>query len=218
MAGTASISWITSTNPSGPQIFTSDTKAQAGISNHVMTGVPAGALLILALAGANDTNNATVGDNLGVQLSWVKKADAQATSSGDAEIWAAYFPAGGNITVSGTISADKQATVLYVITGMEASITTTAVTATGQAQPSVAVTTNQTNSLIICVTSDFHASDGASRVYRDSATEVFYHFDAVNMTGYHYYKQATSITAYTEGLTAPATMQAGTCALEIRST
>jgi hypothetical protein len=69
---------------------------------------------------------------------------------------------------------------------------------------------------LICVSSDWNANDGSSRAYRDNATEVHYYYAPSATTGYHYYKTAIPITTYTEGLTAPTGMSAGTVVLEVR--
>lgn len=214
MAGSATISWFSVAASSGPSIFTFDTKAQTSTSTHTMTSLPVGCLLVLSICGENDSNNATVGDNQ--TLTWTKRADAQATNSGDAEIWTAPFAAGGNVTVTGTISAGKQSSVLYVITGQETVFSTTGVTATLQANPSVVVNTTGTNSLIICTTSDFTAQNGALTL-RDTATLTLQDFETGAYKGYHYYKQAGASGAYTEGISLPGSQQSGTATIEIRS-
>lgn len=214
MAGSATISWLTGPVSTGPVIFTTDTKAQTSTSTHTMTTLPVSCFLVLSITGENDSNSALLGDNQ--SLVWTKRADAQATNSGDAEIWTAPFAAGGNVTVTATISAGKQSSALYVITNQETVFGTTGVTATGQASPSVGVTTTRDSSIIVCATSDFTAQNGALTL-RDTATLVLQDFETGAYKGYHYYKQTTTAGLYTEGIQAPGSQQAGTVCLEIRS-
>lgn len=214
MAGTASIAWIG--NPAATGVsFTTSTQTATGQMTHNLTSVPNGALLVLSICGENSGNDAVLGGS--PTLTWTKRQDAQAASSGDAEIWTASAGSGGAITVTCNISAGKNSSVIYTITGQETTPSGAGNTGTAQALPSVAVTTTRASSLLICVTSDFSAQDGASRAYRDSATEVLYDPQIPsNYTGYHYYKQEGAIASYTEGLTAPGSQQAGTAVYEIR--
>lgn len=213
MAGTSTIAWLSSNNPVGVS-FTTDTKVGAGQLTHSLTGVPSGALLVLSVVGENSGNDALLGGS--PAITWTKQVDAQAANSGDAEIYTGSAGGGGSITINVQISAGRNSSVCYTVTNHEVTPAGTSNSATLQAQPSVAVTITRVNSLLICASSDFLAQAGA-RTYRDTATEVLYDNQPGAYTGYHYYKQTSSIALYTEGITVPGGQQAGTCVYEVRT-
>lgn len=204
--------------PPGVSIYSSDTKSNTGSTVHSLTSVPAGALLVLTTAFEGAQSSCTVTSS--PALTWTKRADASAANSGDAEIWTAVFSAGGTISITSdwpAVGTEYQSSVCYVVTNQETSLSIASNTATGQSQPSVALTTTRANSIIFCVTSDYSAQDGGTnRTYRDTSTETLYFRNAVAATFYHYYKLAPTVTGYTEGLTAPAAQQSGTAVVEIR--
>ncbi len=184
-----------------------------------LTGVPVGALLLLTIAQADDqatSANAVVSSS--PALTWTKVADAQATGSGNTEIYTALFTAGGNINITTNWGANGMSTVVYVVTNFNPSYLGTNATATLQAAPSVNINTTQVNSLIIGCTSDWSAINGSTRVYRDAATETFYQFRAGIYTAYHYRKGATTIGTYSEGISTPSNMKGGTALVEIKGT
>lgn len=192
--------------------------SSAGVSAPALTGVAANNLLVISIAQESDNaagNATSVASS--PALTWTKRVDAEAASSGNAEIWTAIFTAGGNITVTVTWSLSSEVrTALYSISNYNSSLNATGQTATAQTAPSVGVTTTETNGLLIMVTSDFSAVDGASRAYRDAATERYYQFVSTKFTAYHYSKAAATATTYTEGLTTPSTMSAGTALYVVR--
>lgn len=184
-----------------------------------LQAVKPGTILVLTIAQADDqatSANATVSSS--PTLTWTKQVDAGATSSGNAEIYTTTFTAGGNIDVTSTWGTNGISAVLYAIQNSETTLSGASNSATLQAAPSVAVTTTRINSVLFCVTSDWSAIDGANRVYRDSIKETFYEFRSTIYTGYHYYKITSGIASYTEGLSSPSTMAAGTCVYEVRIT
>jgi hypothetical protein len=203
-------------SPSCPSIVDLNTAYGNSSTVNSLTGVPAGALLVLVTTGElHSTNNCAVSSS--PSLTWTKQADAEATNSGDAEIWTATYSAGGSITItSDWYNATKQAGVVYVITGAEGTLSGASATGTGQSAPSVNLTTTRTNSIIIGGISDWNATSGSSRTYRDAATETFYHRDAGAFTSYSFYKLASTAASHTEGLTAPTGQSAGTVLYEIR--
>jgi hypothetical protein len=194
--------------------FSTTTQTATGQMTHNLVAVPSGALLVLSIAGENSGNSAILGGS--PTITWTKQQDSQAGSSGDAEIWTAPAGAGGAMTVLCNISAGKNSSTIYVVTGQEVTPAGSGNVGTAQAQPSVAVTTTKANSLLVCVSSDFSAQSGA-RTYRDTATEVLYDFQTGAYTGFHYYKVTTSIATYTEGITVPGGQQSGTAVYEIRT-
>ena len=209
-------------SPAGslPVIASLNTQTSTSASSvNVLTGVPAGALLVLTIAQADDqptSANAVVSSS--PALTWTKRADAQATGSGNAEIYTALFTAGGNINITTNWGVNGMSTIVYVITNFNSSYVGASATGNLQSAPSVNINTTQANTLIIGCTSDWSAINGSSRVYRDGATETFYQFRSGIYTAYHYRKGATSIGTYTEGLTTPSTMKGGTALVEIKGT
>ncbi len=217
---------------STPLIVAIDTQINTGGNanvgtTHVMTGIPAGALLVLTTqnqydgvtAGEQDCN-VTSGGN----LTWTRRVDAGSTShGGSAEIWTAPIPAGG--VTGGTVTvlsrwgtARAQSSVCYVVTGQGgfAALPVAANTANNQSAPSVSITTTRANSLLFGVTSDYNHIDGSTRTYLDTATERLYFNQPGVTTAYHFTAPAATIGSYTEGLTAPTGQSAGTAVMEVR--
>ena len=195
-------------------IVSYNTATGTGSSVNSLTSVPAGALLVLACQNETHSSNATVTSS--PSLTWTKRADAQATNSGDAEIWTAVYTAGGNITVTSDFGNNKHSSVCYVLTGYDAALGGASATGNSQSAPSVNITTTKANSLIIGAVSDWNAIDGSSRTYRDAPTETFYHRVSGGFTTYNFYKITGAIATYTEGLTAPTGQSGGTVLYEIK--
>ena len=180
-----------------------------------MTGVPAGALLVLATSADAAVSDCIVSSS--PALTWTKRVDAGAASSDNAEIWTAVYAAGGTISVTSNWGAgNSQSSVCYVVLNAEPTLGGAFGTGVLQAAPSVTITTTRANSIIFGCTADWKAVDGATRTLRDGATERLYFRDG-NYTTYHYTKAATSIADYTEGISAPTGQQSSTALLEIRS-
>lgn len=199
-----------------PQITATDSQSGTGSTSHNLTGVPAGALLVLSVQAETHSNNAVISSS--PSLIWTKRADASAVNSGDAEIYTAVFTAGGNITVNSTFTVFRQTSVLYSIINADTNFSGAAnAVRTLQSAPLATLTTTRANSILIAVTSDWNAINGASRVYRNSPTETKYDFLTGAATAYHYYKAAPTVTSYTLGLTAPVGQSSGTCVIEVRS-
>lgn len=198
----------------------------SNITTPALSGVPAGNLLVLTCASADDNvkaTNVTIIDT--ATLTWTKVSETPgAASSAQSEIWTAPFVAGGSTTVTATWAGGttiSSSSVLYSVKNQEAVLGGASNNAQSQALPSVALTTTKFNSLIFCVSSDWNGINPATKVYRDTGVETLVHFVTtvgLAYTAYHYYKIASSIIAYTEGLSAPAGMSAGTSLIEIRKT
>ena len=192
-----------------------NTKTGTAATIHPLTGVPAGALLVLATTADAVVSNCIVTST--PALPWTKRVDAGAVNSDNAEIWTAVFPAGGSISVTSNWGAENsQASVCYVVLNAEPTLGGTFGTAVLQPSPSVTVATTRENSIIFGCTADWKSINGATRTLRDAATERLYFKDG-NYTTYHYTKAAASIGSYTEGISFPAGQQASTALLEIRS-
>jgi len=191
-----------------------NTKAGVGATSHSLTGVPAGALLVLATTADAFPSDCIVSSS--PSLTWTKRSDAGAAQSDNAEIWTAVYSAGGSITITSNWGQDhSQASVCYIVLNAEPTLGGASATAVSQSAPSVTITTTRDNSIIFGCTADFNAVDGTTRTLRDAVTERLYFKDG-NYTTYHYTKAATAIAAYTEGVSIPASQQASTALLEIR--
>ena len=209
--------WSFTTVASQPPltILSSNTQTGTAATVHPLTGVPAGALLVLTTTADAVVSNCIVSSS--PALTWTKRVDAGAVSSDNAEIWTAVYAAGGSITVTSNWgSENSQASVCHVVLNAEPTLSGAFGTAVLQPAPSVTVTTTRENSIIFGCTADWKAVNGATRTLRDAATERLYFRDG-NYTTYHYTKAATSIAAYTEGVSLPTGQQASTALLEIRS-
>src|SRR6185436_6999807 len=202
----------TSQLPVTIQSFTTKTGAAATV--HALTAVPAGALLVLSTTADAVVSDCIVSSS--PALTWTKRVDAGAVNSDNAEIWTAVYAAGGSISVTSNWGTENsQSSVCYVVLNAEPTLGGTFGTGVLQASPSVTVTTTRDNSIIFGCTADWNAVNGATRTLRDAATERLYFRDG-NYTTYYYTKTATTIAAYTEGISAPAGQQSSTALLEIR--
>lgn len=181
---------------------------------HELTNVPSGALLVVSCQ--TETNNADADVSSLPELTWTKRADAEATGSGDAEIWTAVYTAGGDISVKADFGNFKHSSVCYVIRNQEATLGGASSTDVSQLQPSVEITTTRANSIIIGGISDWNADDGGSRTYETPVTETHYRHVNLGYTSYNFYKSTTTAGAYTAGVTDPDNQSAGTTLYEIR--
>ena len=149
-------------------------------------------------------------------LNWTKRSDAGGiVSSGNAEIYTARYTAGGNISVTTNWSKGSLSTVLYSVSNYDTLLSGAAANATGQSSPQVTLNTTKAGSLIFAVSSDRNAVNGSGAVYRDAATPTYYDYISGSYTGYHYRKLTASTGQYTEGLSAPTGMAAGTALFEV---
>jgi len=200
--------------PSTLTINSFTTKTGIGAQAHALSGVPAGALLVLATTADAAPSNCAVSST--PSLTWTKRSDAGAAQSDNAEIWTATFAAGGSITVNSSWGTDhSQSSICYVVLNAESTLGGASATAVSQAAPSVTIITSRENSIIFGCTADFNARNGSNRTLRDNATERLYYRDG-NYTTYHYTKSGQTVAAYTEGISSPSNQQASTALLEIR--
>lgn len=204
-------------------IFNQNTATSANnVTTPSLSSVPVGALLVLSCAAADDHALADTVSITGTGLTWTRQAtswDLSSIHTGQTEIWTAIFAAGGTISPTVTWTgggSQASSSVLYAFTGQETTPAGAVNDADNQSAPSVAVTTTRADSYLICVSSDWNAIAG-TETYRDSATSVLDHdLSPTIYRGYHYYKLTTSIATYTEGISSPSTMAAGTCVYEVR--
>jgi hypothetical protein len=223
MAGSASLMWASVVTPS---IFIEKINVNTSPNSTVTNTINAheNSLLVVCTTQSNDISVAANGAvTSSPTLTWTKQVKSGAAGTGNVEIWTAPFAAGGIITTTSTWAGGnvnaRSGGSLYSILYNESTLagaTGNANSATNSTAPSVTLSTTTANSILICAACDWNGNSGASRVYRDSAIETLYYLDATFGTSYHFYKQATTVTSYTEGLTTP-NMAWGMCVLEVRS-
>lgn len=202
-------------NPKGTlMIYQKDTKTNSNSTVHSLTGVPAGALIVLTTSVETDLHNCSVSSS--PSLTWTKRADAQNDLSGDAEIWTAVYTAGGNLTVTSAWGSGlAQASTAYVVVNQESTLSGNSATASNQGAPAVDITPTKVGSILFAVTSDWNAVNGSSRAYR-LGEEQLYFFGSSTYATYHYTYRVTAIHGHKMGLTEPFTMSAGTAVYEVR--
>lgn len=208
--------------PSSPSIldFNANNNNAGNSLTNTLTGVPAGTLMVLTFGSAQSSTDAANGAvSSSPSLTWTKRVQSKAASSGNTEIWTATYTAGGSITTTATYAGAGVgvSAVLYSIGGADLAVGGNFNSATAQTLPSVAVTTTKSNSILICVTADWNAASG-STTYRRTVTQTLKDDQRVPglYQGWHYYEVVTTAASYTEGLTSPASQSSGTSVLEIR--
>lgn len=201
--------------PPSVSIVSVDAKTGTSSTTHTLTSVPAGALLVLTTSFGSNNENASITST--PVLTWTKRADASEDESGDAEIYTANFPAGGNISITSNWGFPyMQSSTCYVVVNQESSPGGAIQTGEGQSAPSVSITSTRANSILIGVSSDWNAINGSTRTLRSSATEANYVHAMGDVTAYHYYLAAPTVGSYTLGVSAPTGQSSGTCVIEIR--
>jgi hypothetical protein len=203
--------------PSTPVIAKS--QSLTGNKNTVvnsLSAVPAGSLLVLTLAQADEINdglNPTITSN--PSLTWTKRGGASSGLSGNAAIWTAVFNAGGNISITSVWGVEQMSCTVYALTNYDPALTGASAVATNQSAPNVSITTLKANSLVLGVISDWFAINGSSRVYTGTPTETFYDFKSGIYTAYHFQKFTNATGAYSMGLSSPTGMSAGVVLWEV---
>ncbi len=182
-----------------------------------LTNIPPNSLIVATVA--NESTQLNNNFNSSPSLNWVKRADANAASSGDAEIWTANYDLGGNLTITnkwGTNNTLYCSTVYYVITGADTNLSNFKI-ATGQNLPSVSITTTKTNSLILAVSSDWAGVIGPITYLAQPTFKTLTHSVTNRYQATHWYKNSTNLSTYIMGESAPTGQKAGTIVLEVRS-
>lgn len=203
-------------NPKG-QLMIYQVDGQSGTSSttHNLTGVPAGSLLVVTVGGSDDLRDGSM--NSSPSLTWTKRVEAEAGGSGEAEIWTATFTAGGSIEITSTLpSTSYQSSTVYVIVNSEDTPAGATAAEASQSAPNDDIVTTRAGSIIISVSADWNAVDGASRAYRFGCIEKNYYYESGFVTIYHYIRYAQGIASYKIGLSSPSTMSASTATIEIR--
>lgn len=203
----------------GVDLVIMNVNSQTGTNTltHSLTNVPAGALLVITTTSQDAQTNAIVGSV--PSLTWTKRADATSPSSPSAEIYTAVYSAGGTIGITVNWGAGRvQTSVVYTIIGQEATLGGNSATATVQPVAGISIDTTKTNSLLICVSSNWNAPT-LPLTYRGTPTQIMAFRDPANGTFPHYYYRQPAVANYTVGYTAPSDEDNGTstAVLEIRS-
>jgi len=190
--------------PQSLAVQQTDTKTGNTATTHTLTGVPAGALLVLTTALQHREFNCTVTSS--PSLTWTKAQDATGAIP-SAEIHTATFTAGGNISVTSNWGAAAvQTSVCYVVVGQDTTLGV-GTTAIIQDTANVNITTTKTNSIIFCVSVNWNAPDGGtggtSTVYRGTPIQSLYYRDPVASTFWHYRYAAPTVVPYTLGYSSP---------------
>lgn len=188
---------------------------------HSMGTLSANTFLVVTCANEDSPGGATfsVADSLGT--TWTLRARGNATGSpGNVEIWSAFSSGGGADTVTATcsVTGKRRTTTCWQFTGSETTWGGAIVTNTlAEAAPSDAITTTRSGSIICGVISDFLSRSGTI-TYRTPPTHVeAQHDQNAALSSYHFGSQVTTATAYTMGMTAPSTQQAGVALIEVRT-
>jgi hypothetical protein len=187
-------------------------KEGTSATSHKFVAVPQGALIVVTTTSETSNRNSSISSS--PTLVW-EKTDASKQNSGDAETFTAIHTSGGTLSITSNWGSNTyQTSVAYVITGALPTVAPKTIVK-GQGAPSASITASNAGSILICVTSDWNAVDGKSRIYRDGAVEQFYGTLAKRGTAYHYIKQVFIPGIYTEGLTSPNVQNSGTIVLNI---
>jgi hypothetical protein len=179
-----------------------------------VTNVPAGALLVLTSACETDTNNSTIASS--PALTWTK-LDAHSPLSGDAEIWTATYPAGGDIAITNSWATNKlMSTVVYVIQGQETTPNGNSVVAVNLLTPQATITTTKTNSIIIGVKSDWNGVSGTQTYVGTPINQTQSDLTASKYQALHWYKTTTNTITTPQGVSAPTGQSASIILYEVR--
>jgi hypothetical protein len=203
MPGTATIGWMGNTAPTGLVVVSSDTKTGAGnaLAAHALTGVAAGAVLIVTTAIDFSGGTATITSS--PSLTWTNRTDANSN-----EIYTAIFTAGGSINVTTTWNdASTASSVCTIVTGQEGTLGGAALSvqegdAPGFGDPvSGTITTTRNNSIVFGVIGDRNGVAGTV-AYIGTPTQIFENRPG-GFSSWHFYKTTTTAGALNQGLTAP---------------
>lgn len=204
----------------GLVVGTFDQQSGSGTSlpAHSLSGVPAGALLILMTAINGASFDCTVTSS--PSLTWTRQVNDDDTS---VEIHTAVFTAGGSISVTPAWNDPANAySICGSVTGQE-SVLAGASAHYGPGTPPTFgdpvtgdITTTRINSIIFGVIGDRNALAGTIS-YLDTPTQI-YAQTAVNPCFYAFYKLAPAIALHTMGLNTPAGgARQSMCLYEIRT-
>jgi hypothetical protein len=201
-----------------PQTGAHAVPVASGTTVHSLTGVAAGALLVITAANESDSFAGGGITVAGGGLTWTSQSIASAASSGNARIYTAIFAAGGSITVTvthGSMGATPaRSSVCYVITGQEGTLGGATTSATAQNQPNVSITTTRASSLIFCACSDWNARAGTPTA-RLGTISLNHDATTASYRGVHIYHAATTATAYGMGYTGANTGGNNACGVAV---
>lgn len=194
-----------------------DTKFGNTAGVHSLTGVAAGALLVVTTGNQNSNQQCTVTSS--PSLTFTRVVDNNVPN---AEIFTATFVAGGAITVTVNWGSSVQSSVVYALINQD-TVQGNGTNATLQPVANLNVSTTRTNSIIFCVSTNWNAPDagagGTNTIWRGVPTLSLYYRDVTAATFWHYRYDAAAIQAYNVGYTSPTDGDSGTgsAVLEVRS-
>lgn len=207
-------------------LITNDFKiSTTNATSHSFTSLRANSFIAVCIAQPDDGIVSTVSISITStpSLTWsLQKSTYAVASSGNTWIYTAFFTAGGNITVnvSATVSGGNTdlTSCAYVFSGEELTYSGATNSATNQTAANISFTTTKVGSYVLCVSSDWSATNGA-RTYRfTEAVETGYSNVAGKYTAIFYYYLVSSVGTNALGYTAPvAGANVGTSMIEVRS-
>lgn len=199
--------------------------SSAATRSAILTGVPAGALLVATIATGNATassTNNTISNTGTAVLTWTEREETDAAgTNGDAAVFTANVVTAGDYTVTAadSLSAQSDARMaVYAITGHDEAVYGGAhnkAQATS-GSTSVSLTTTRDNSLVIGASGDWNEQNGASRVYREAPVTEDLYADFGGTVCYLWHYTRATAGAANVGTTAPTGMAYGAVALEVR--
>lgn len=177
-----------------------------------LTGVPAGALLVLTTASGLNASTSTITSS--PSLTWTQRAFGNGGSGGSALIYTAVFTAGGTIDVTSNfigLNTFYTASCLYAVQYQESTLGGNSATGLAQTTGDANITTTRPNSLIFVCSSNWNTVDGGSNgdnvVFRGTGAQKNYYSRGTSgnneATTIHYTYQATSATSYNVGYSSP---------------
>lgn len=166
-------------------IVNGDSKTGTSTLTHNLTGVPAGALIVITTTSQNTGTNASV--NSTPSLTWTKRVDAATPQSPGAEIYTAVHAAGGSLDITVNWGAGVvQTSRVYVLTGQEVTLAGNFATGLGQSTSAVPITTTKANSIVFVTSSNWNAPT-LPFTYRGTPTVTLEHRDPLHGTYTHYF-------------------------------
>jgi hypothetical protein len=184
--------------------------------NHLVS-VPAGAVLVLTSGSGLNATDPTITSS--PSLTWTRRAFGNGATGGTAVIYTAIFSAGGTIDVTTQYLTGVfyTSSCLYAVQYQEATLGGNSAASGAQTMANASISTSRANSLIFVASSNWNSVDGGSNgdgvTFRGSAQKNYYTRSTTGnneATVIHYSYQATSVTSYTVGYSAPVDGEAGT--------
>lgn len=186
-----------------------------------LSSLPGNSLIVVTIGTSNDANEVSQtlpSMSSNPSLTWNYGTSSHIADRPNTAIYYANYPDGGNISITGSWGSAGQTYRYITAYVFENAVTGSKARKTGQEAPTIDITTTADNSYVVLITNDWFPQDGSTRVYRNlPITEVSYFFYTAKSTNYNYYKQTTTASTYTLGVSTPADQWHATLAIEIKS-